>query len=173
MRKLALNGILISLALVLSFIERFFPLGLIVPIPGIKLGLANIVTMFALFYTGFVSAFTITLLRCVIASLMFGGLSSLLFSVSGAMLALIVMALMKPGYNRFFSLIGISIAGAAFHNFGQIIMASIMMQNGAVFSYLPLLLLAGIVTGLLTAVITSNLFTMIEKTNVLKTAVRQ
>lgn len=166
MRKIALNGIMISLALVLSFVERFIPLGIIVPIPGIKLGLANIVTMFALFYSGFASALTITVLRCVLSALMFGGLSSLLFSLSGAMLALLIMTLMKPGFNKFFSLIGISMSGAALHNIGQIVMASLMMRNTAVFSYLPLLLLAGIVTGLLTAVVAANLFVMIDRTNV-------
>lgn len=168
MRKLALNGILVSLALVLSLIERFIPLSLIVPIPGVKLGLANIVTMFALFYTGFGSAFTITVLRCVLASLLFGGLSSLVFSVTGALLALFVMAYMKLGYDNIFTLLGISMGGAAFHNVGQILAASLLMRNAAVFYYLPFLLLAGIVTGLVTAVVSENLFVMVEKTNVVK-----
>ena len=95
MKKIALNGLLISLALVLSYIESLFPTSLIIPIPGVRLGLANIVTMFALFYLGFVSAMTISVLRCVLAALMFGGLSSLMFSLSGALLALIIMQVLK------------------------------------------------------------------------------
>ena len=170
MRKIALNGLMISLALVLSLAERFIPLGLIVPIPGIKIGLANIVTMFALFYSGFPSALTITVLRCTLAALLFGGLSSLLFSLSGALLALLIMYVMKKGYNRIFSLIGISVAGATFHNVGQIIMASLMMRNSAVYAYLPLLLFAAIITGILTAIVTFNLFVIFEKTNVVKSA---
>ena len=71
MRKLTLNSLLISLALVLSFIERFIPLNLLVPVPGLKLGFANIVTMFALFYLDIPSAITITALRCVLASIIF------------------------------------------------------------------------------------------------------
>lgn len=168
MKKIALNGLLISLALVLSYIESLFPTSLIIPIPGIRLGLANIVTMFALFYLGFVSAMTISVLRCVLAALMFGGLSSLLFSLSGALLALITMQVLKYGYNKLFSILGISIGGAAAHNTGQILMASLMMRNTAIFAYLPILLLAGMVMGFVTAVVAQNLFYLVDKTHVVK-----
>ncbi|NLO92870.1 MAG: Gx transporter family protein, partial [Clostridiaceae bacterium] len=82
MKKLTLNSILISLAVVLSFIERLIPLNLIVPMPGIKLGFANIVTMFALFCVDIPSAIIITILRCILSSLLFGGMTSLLYSLS-------------------------------------------------------------------------------------------
>lgn len=168
MRKLTLNSLLISLALVLSFVERFIPLNLIVPVPGIKLGLANIVTMFALFYMDIPSAITVTLLRCVLASLLFGGMSSLLYSLSGAFFALVVMILLKIGYEKVFSLVGISMGGAAAHNTGQIAAASLMMKNTAVFAYLPILLITGLATGLLTAIISMNLFDIFEKNNRVK-----
>lgn len=168
MKKIALNSLLISLALVLSYIESLFPTSLIIPIPGIRLGLANIVTMFALFYLGFVSAMTISVLRCVLAALMFGGLSSLLFSLSGALLALITMQVLKYGYNKLFSILGISIGGAAAHNTGQILMASLMMRNTAIFAYLPVLLIAGMVMGFVTAVVAQNLFYLADKTHVVK-----
>jgi heptaprenyl diphosphate synthase len=168
MKKIALNSLLISLALILSYIESLFPTSLIIPIPGIRLGLANIVTMFALFYLGFVSAMTISVLRCVLAALMFGGLSSLLFSLSGALLALITMQVLKYGYNKLFSILGISIGGAAAHNTGQILMASLMMRNTAIFAYLPVLLIAGMVMGFVTAVVAQNLFYLADKTHVVK-----
>lgn len=168
MKKLALNSMLISLALVLSYMERFIPLNLIIPVPGIKLGLANIVTMFALFFLGIPSAVTVTVLRCLLASFLFGGMSSLLYSLAGAFLALIVMIVLKTGYNKMFSLLGISIGGAAAHNTGQILMASLMMRNAAIFAYLPVLLLTGLATGLLTAIIAVNLFAIFEKTNGVK-----
>lgn len=168
MKKIALNGILISLALVLSYIESLFPTGLIIPVPGIKLGLANIVTMFALFYLGFNSAFTISVLRCLLAALLFGGFSSMLYSLSGALLALLVMQLLKLGYDRLFSLLGISVGGAAAHNSGQILMASLMMRNTAIFAYLPVLLLAGIVMGLITAIAAQYLFYLVDKIGVVK-----
>ena len=166
MKKIALNGLLISLALVLSYVESLFPTSLIIPIPGIKLGLANIVTMFALFYLGFVSALTVSVLRCVLAALLFGGFSSLMFSLSGPLLALIVMQVLKHGHNKLFSLLGISMGGAAAHNTGQIIMASLMMRNTAIYAYLPVLLIAGIVMGFLTAVVAQNLFYLVDKTHV-------
>lgn len=168
MKKIALNSLLISLALILSYIESLFPTSLIIPIPGIRLGLANIVTMFALFYLGFVSAMTISVLRCVLAALMFGGLSSLMFSLSGALLALIIMQVLKYGYNKLFSILGISIGGAAAHNTGQILMASLMMRNTAIFAYLPVLLIAGMVMGFVTAVVAQNLFYLADKTHVVK-----
>lgn len=168
MRKLTLNSLLISLALVLSFVERFIPLNLIVPVPGIKLGLANIVTMFALFYIGIPSAITITLLRCVLASLLFGGLSSLIYSLAGALFALVVMILLKTGYKKMFSLVGISMGGAAAHNAGQIAAAGLMMKNAAIFAYLPILLITGLATGLITAIISMNLFHIFEKNNRVK-----
>lgn len=168
MKKIALNSLLISLALILSYIESLFPTSLIIPIPGVRLGLANIVTMFALFYLGFVSAMTISVLRCVLAALMFGGLSSLMFSLSGALLALIIMQVLKYGYNKLFSILGISIGGAAAHNTGQILMASLMMRNTAIFAYLPILLLAGMVMGFVTAVVAQNLFYLVDKTHVVK-----
>lgn len=163
MRKLTLNSILISLALVLSFVERLIPLNLIVPVPGIKLGLANIVTMFTLFYIGIPSAITITVLRCVLASFLFGGLSSLIYSLSGAFFALVIMVLLKYGYEKVFSLVGISMGGAAAHNIGQIVAASLMMKNTAIFAYLPILLITALATGLLTAIISMNLFSIFEK----------
>jgi len=168
MKKLALNSILISLAVVLSYIERFIPLDLIIPVPGIKLGLANIVTMFALFFMGLTSAVAVTVLRCILASFLFGGMSSLLYSLAGAFMALMVMTVLKTGYNKVFSILGISMGGAAAHNTGQILMASLMMRNAAIFAYLPVLLMTGLVTGLLTAIIAVNLFSIVEKNKSVK-----
>ncbi|NLU52924.1 MAG: Gx transporter family protein [Clostridiaceae bacterium] len=164
MKKIALNGLLVSLALVLAFMERFIPLDLLVPVPGVKLGLANVVTMFALFFLDVPSAIVITVLRCVLASFMFGGMTSLFYSLAGAFLALITMMVLKLGYDRIFSIVGISIGGAAAHNTGQIIMASIMMRNSAVFAYLPFLLLTGMATGIITSIVTMYLFSFYEKT---------
>jgi heptaprenyl diphosphate synthase len=162
MRKLALSGILISMAIVLSYVERLFPLGLIVPLPGIKLGLANIVTVFALFYLGFKPAFIITILRCILTALLFGSISSLLFSLFGAFAALLAMVILKRGYGKLFSIIGVSMGGAAAHNIGQIMAASLLLKSLAVFAYLPLLLVASIFTGILTAVAAGVLFNRLD-----------
>ncbi len=168
MKRLTLSGVLVAVALILSFMERFIPLIYFIPIPGLKLGLANIVTLFALFFLGSSQAVTITLLRCLLAAFMFGGMSSLLYSITGALTALLVMVLMRKGYPKRLSLIGISIAGAAAHNTGQIAAASFMMKNTAVFAYLPVLLFASLFTGFLTALVSVNLFSIIEKTKFAK-----
>ena len=88
---MTLCAILISMALVLSYIERFIPLQMFIPLPGIKLGLANIVTLMALFFLGEKSAFTILVLRCLLGSLFGGGISGLAFSMTGGLLSMTVM----------------------------------------------------------------------------------
>ncbi|MFY9175134.1 MAG: Gx transporter family protein [Peptococcia bacterium] len=147
-------ALLISLALVLSLVEKLFPLGGLVPLPGIKLGLANIVTMIALFYFGWQAAMLITVSRCLLSSMFYGGLITLALSLAGGILAISVMAILKRGHGKWFSLIGIGIGGAAAHNLGQIIMASLLMNSGAVFYYLAVLFVAALITGTLTGMIT-------------------
>jgi len=168
MNNIVRNGILIAMALVLSLAERWIPLGLVVPLPGIKLGLANVVTMFALFFCGWQSAVAITVLRSLLASMFFGGVISLALSLSGGLLALLVMAVLKLGNGKWITLIGISVAGAAAHNLGQVIMAAILLKSQAVFYYLAILLLAAVVTGLLTGTVAEYLFKRLERIGFLK-----
>lgn len=155
MRRIVINGVLISMAIILSYVERFIPVGFLIPIPGIKLGLANIITIFALFFLDVRSAVTINLLRCVVSASLFGGLMTFLFSFSGAIMALAVMILLKRGYEKYFSMIGISIASATAHNIGQLLIAYIILRSDGVFAYLPLLMIASLITGTLTAVVAS------------------
>lgn len=139
---------LICLALVLSYTERLIPLQAVIPLPGVKLGLANIVTLLALYLLGPKSAFTVLILRCILASAFGGGITGFLFSVTGGLLAMAVMTIARriPGL----SIYGVSILGAAFHNIGQIIMAMLLMQSLYVAAYLPYLLGVAIITGFLT-----------------------
>ncbi len=163
MKNMALNGILISMAIVISYFERLIPIGMFIPLPGIKLGLANIITLFALFRINFKSAFYITLIRCVVISILFGSLTSLAFSLTGGILALIIMTFLKTGYNKVFSILGISIAGAAAHNTGQIFAAAVILKSTAVFAYLPILLFSSLLTGTLTAVAAVSIFNHLDK----------
>ena len=139
-RELTLCAVLAALALALSYMESFFPLALIVPLPGVKLGLANIVTLYALYAIGFPSALAILLVRCTL-----GGLS-----------ALLVMALLSGA--KKLSIFGVSIAGAAAHNCGQVCAALIMLGSTAPLYYLPFLLLVSLFTGALSGLITAFLF---------------
>lgn len=147
-KALALCAVLVALALGLSYLERFLPLQIAVPLPGVKLGLANIVTLMALYFLGTRPAVTILGLRCVLGSLFGGGLSALAFSLTGGLLAFGVMALLLRC--SFLSLFGVSIAGAAAHNTGQILAAMAVLGSRAPLVYLPPLLLCSLVTGAVT-----------------------
>ena len=141
------SAILIALALALSYTERFIPLQLVIPLPGVKLGLANVVTLVALYLLGWRQTLPIVLIRCVLGAL-FGSITGLLFSLTGGLLSLGVMTLCKK--LPVFSLYGISILGAAAHNIGQILAAMVLMNSIFVGAYLPYLLLIGICTGMAT-----------------------
>lgn len=147
-RQLTQCAILISLALVLSYMERFFPLQMLIPLPGIKLGLANIVTLIALYLLGARSAFIILILRCILASTFSGSITGLLFSLTGGILAMLVMSLARKA--PFFSIYGVSILGAAAHNIGQICASMALMQSIYIGAYLPYLLIAALFTGFAT-----------------------
>jgi heptaprenyl diphosphate synthase len=166
-KNLTRGGILVTIALVLSVAERLLPLSVVVPLPGIKLGLANIVTMYALFYLSTRSAFAITLSRCLLASVFMGGPTSLIFSLCGAAFALTAMLLLKRGYGRFFTMLGVSIGGALAHNLGQIFAASLILRSSAVFSYLPVLTYVGIFTGAITAIVANSVFSKLPEKKLL------
>ena len=144
-RRIALCSILISMALVLSYIECFIPLQLLVPLPGVKLGLANIVTLIALYLLGVKEAISILIPRCILGALFGGGVTGLIFSLTGGILAMGAMALAKKA--PVFSVYGVSILGAAAHNVGQIGIAMLMMNSIYVGAYLPYLLIVALFTG--------------------------
>lgn len=146
--RIARCALLIALALVLSYTERMIPLQMVVPLPGVKLGLANIVTMIALYLLGGRSALVILVLRCILGNLFGGGITSLLFSLTGGLLALGAMALAK--HCRCLSIYGVSILGAAAHNIGQIAASMALMHSVYIAAYLPYLLGISLLTGMAT-----------------------
>ena len=141
-KRVAVCGLLTALALVLSLVERLFPLSAAVPVPGIKLGLANVVTLFALTRLGKRDAFAVLLVRVVLASVFMGSVTSFLFALFGGVLA--------PFEGRWLSIPGISAAGAAAHNIGQIGAAMLVLRSVYVAASLPLLLVSALVMGLVT-----------------------
>lgn len=159
-KKLTLCALLTALALGLSYMERFLPLQLIIPLPGIKLGLANVVTLVALCYLGKRYAFGVLIARCLLGAL-FGGLSGLAFSLVGGVLALTVMCL--GAKSKKISIYGISVMGAAAHNVGQIAVAMVVMGSYYVAAYLSWLLLISVVTGLLTGGLSAGVLRLLPK----------
>lgn len=150
-KRLTMGAILTALALALSYMERFFPLQLLVPLPGVKLGLANLVTVFALYFLTVREAGMILILRCALGSLFSTGVTAFLFSIGGGILALLVMAALKRC--KGLSLYGISMAGAAAHNIGQLAVAALVLGSSYVWAYLPFLLLISLATGAITGTV--------------------
>lgn len=155
-KKLALCAVLTALALGLSTLESLFPVYVLVPLPGIKLGLANIVTVFALYRLGDIPALAILIARCLLGAMFAGNASALLFSLMGGVLAMLTMIVLRRV--RGLSVYGVSIAGAAAHNIGQICAAMVVLGGTAVLGYLPVLLGVSLITGTLTGFVASLLF---------------
>ena len=147
-KRLTLCAILIALALALSYTERFIPLQMVIPLPGVKLGLANIVTLIALYLMGPKYAFAILIPRCIFGAVFGGGITGLLFSMTGGILAMAVMSLARK--LPLFSVYGVSILGAAAHNIGQILAAMVLMNSVYIGAYLPYLLIVALFTGFAT-----------------------
>ena len=163
MKKIAQGGLLVAVALVLSLIEKMFPLQAVIPIPGIKLGLANVVTLFALTVLGTRQAVVIVLCRVTLAAIFMGSITGFLFSLFGGLLALFVMRVLLVRAGTWFSLVGVSIGGAAAHNIGQICAAMLTLGTVDVAGYLPLLLLSAIPMGFVTGLTASAVLGHLKK----------
>jgi heptaprenyl diphosphate synthase len=132
-----------------------------VPVPGVKIGLANIVTVFIIYTLGWREAGAVLLVRIFLSSLIFGSFVSMLYSLSGAILSFAVMLGIKK--TDFFSLVGVSVFGGVFHNVGQIICAGFILGTGTVIAYLPVLLISGIIGGVAVGVLGGLLTVKLEK----------
>lgn len=155
-KKISKISILLSISVVLSLVESFIPIfnGLV---PGIKLGLANIVIVFSLYYLSFKDAIYITILRVILMGILRTGLFSIsfFFSISGALLSIISMYIAKKITKL--SIVGISIIGSIFHSVGQILIAILFLNNINIIYYLPILLISSVITGFIVGVISSKL----------------
>ncbi|MBE6919213.1 MAG: Gx transporter family protein [Ruminococcaceae bacterium] len=165
-KQIALGAVLTALALALSVMENLFPVTAAIPVPGVKLGLANIVTLFALYELGAVSAVCILIARCSLGALFAGNFSALLFSLLGGITAMAVMIALKQC--RRLSVYGVSIGGAAAHNIGQIVAAIITLGDTAVLGYLPILLAVSPITGAVTGLVTALLFRAMKNVHLSK-----
>lgn len=151
-KKTAFYGMFLALALVAGYIEQLIPINL--GIPGVKLGLANIITMLLLYIVG-VPAPPISVLRILLSGFLFGSGFAMVYSAAGAAMSMLVMALLKK--TKKFSSVGVSVAGGIFHNVGQIIVAMIILETKALAYYLPILILSGLVAGILIGILSGIL----------------
>lgn len=138
-------ALLISFALIISLFENIIPIP--IPVPGVKLGLSNIVLMVTLVVFGLKEALTVGITKSFLIFLLSGRLSSLPYSFTGTIFALVSMHIAYKYFKKFFSLIGVSEIGALFFNLGQLLAASIILSNFKILYYLPIINLMGVVTG--------------------------
>ena len=163
-RRLTRGALLTTIALTIFMLEAQIPAP--VPIPGIKLGLANIVTIFALYALGPTQAMLILIARCTLGAVFAGNLNALLFSLMGGLSAMLVMI----GLSRLrrLSIYGVSMGGAAAHNCGQVAAAMVTLGNAAPLAYLPVLLAVSLLSGTLTGYLSGLLFRALEQTGLMK-----
>lgn len=155
--KLTYIALLASLAIVFGYIESLFPLP--VPIPGVKLGISNIVILFALIKMNRQDAFFIMLIKVIVCSVLFSGMGSFIYSLSGGVLSFIAMAVSQK---LDLSIIGISMAGGVFHNLGQILAAALLLYSLSAFYYLPALLVCGLFVGAVIGILCSIIISRIK-----------
>ena len=150
-RWLTRMALLTAAAVVLGYVERLIPMP--GSIPGIKLGLANTVLLYAIYLLDTRSAFVLMILKVGLSGLLYGGVSAMMFSLGGGLCSLVMMLLVKKLGSGNVSIIGVSVVGAVFHNVGQIIVAALVVENMKMAYYLPFLLVSGVVTGCLIGVV--------------------
>ena len=143
-KRVAICGVLTALAMIFSYIEALIPIP--IGIPGVKLGIANIAIIAVIYIVGDSQAIIVNFLRIMLTGILFGNFYSFLFSLAGGMLSVILMVLVKK--TKKLSMVGVSIIGGVAHNIGQIVAAVFLMDNAAIAYYLPVLIIAGVVTGI-------------------------
>ena len=158
-RKTAYLGLLAALAIILGYVETLLPV--FAGIPGVKLGLANLVTVFILDLYSWKEAAVISTVRILVVGFLFGNLFGIAYSLSGAALSLLVMTLCHR--KDHFSIVGVSVAGGVSHNVGQLLVAMAIVENFSLMYYFPALLVSGVVTGSLIGVVSRQILQRLRK----------
>lgn len=152
-KKTAYMGVFLAFALILSYIESLIPFYF--GIPGMKLGLANLIVVVMLYLAGTKEAFFLSVLRILLSGFLFGNMFGILYSLAGGLLSFFVMWLVKK--TGHFHTITVSVCGGIFHNVGQLLVAALVVENYNVLYYMPVLLVAGILTGFVIGVLADEL----------------
>ena len=150
-KKVAFLGLSVALAMILSFVEHQIPP--LVTVPGVKVGLPNLVIVYLLYKLGAKEAVTVSLVRVVLVSILFGNFQSALFGIFGSVLSLCGMILLK----RFFATTTVSVVGGVLHNIGQIGAAILVTRTPGIITYLPVLLISGTIAGVVIGIISGML----------------
>ncbi len=157
--RAALSAALAALALILAYVEALLPFNF--GIPGVKLGLPNLVVLTALYTVGTGCAFFVNIVRIILSGMLFGGFSAMLYSLAGGLLSFAVMLLLiRTGL---FSPVGVSMAGGAAHNFGQVTAAALISGTPAIYFYFPVLLITGTIAGITMGFIASLIINRLKR----------
>lgn len=162
--KTAYMGLFLSFALILSYVESLIPFYF--GVPGVKLGLANLAVLLALYQYGWKEALALNLARVFLSGFLFGNLFMVMYSLAGAFNSFLMMCLLKKA--KGFSIIGVSMAGGVCHNIGQVLVAYFVTKTAGIVFYLPVLLAAGLVTGLLIGLLAREVIKHMGKESVEK-----
>ena len=157
--KVAYFGVFTALALIFSYVESLIPIYM--GIPGVKLGLANLIIVIALYKMSIKETYILSVVRIVLAGFMFGNLFGILYSLAGGILSLTTMCILKKTDK--FSVYGISMVGGVFHNIGQLTMAAIVLESVSIGYYFPVLLISGLVTGFVIGLISNEMMKRLKK----------
>lgn len=142
-KKIAYMGIFLALAMILSYVETLIPFA--VGIPGVKLGLCNLLVVLMLYLMGWKEALTVSVLRILLSGVLFGNIFSISYSLAGGLFSFLVMRLLQK--TNCFHVVTVSICGGVFHNIGQLAVAALVLDSYYVMYYIPVLVVAGAVTG--------------------------
>lgn len=158
-KRTAYYGAMMAMAIICCYVEYLIPFNF--GIPGIKLGLANIVALFLLYRDGFVSAITVNVARVLLCGILFGNAMGVFYSLVGGAFSVTSMWLLKK--SRFFSTVGVSVLGGTAHNIGQLLAASVTIGVKAVIYYMPFLAVSGVITGFLIGIAASVIIKRVNR----------
>jgi len=160
--KVAYFGVFTALGLIFSYVESLIPIQL--GIPGVKLGLANLVIVIAIYKMGLKESLLLSVTRIVLSGFIFANLFSIIYSLAGGLLSLAVMWNLKKRDG--FSVVGVSIAGGVSHNIGQLLIAMVVVESFSVSYYIPVLLVAGVITGFVIGLVAGEMLKRLAKLNI-------
>ena len=158
-KYISLIGLLSAFAIIISYIESLIPID--IGIPGVKLGLANIVIVLSIYLLDAKSAIIINIIRIIIIGAFFGNVFSIIFSITGALFSFIVMIILKRIKNG--SIMGVSVCGGVSHNLSQLVVASFIVNTYNINYYLPFMIIGGIITGILIGTLSMIIYNRIRK----------
>ena len=153
--RVALFGVLVALSMIFSYLESLIPIP--VPIPGVKLGIANIVTVVCLYTIGISGAWAVSLVRIALMGMLFGNLYSFAFSMAGGVLSLLMMTWARRWKRLQLSPTGVSVIGGVMHNMGQLLAAAVLLDRAILMAYLPALIAGGVVSGIVIGILSGLL----------------